>query len=322
MNKTLSQTLRAFVSISFILLLLYIMRDKYPQILRAFASTKVPVFLLALLIFAIAVFVASIRLRLLIEAQGIAVTLKETLGLTFIGYFFNNFLPTSIGGDVVKAYYLSKKTDRKAEAYASVFVDRIIGLFTMILMAFFALFLVEEGVVDPTLKYIIYAITFGSIVFFVFMTNKRLAQKFSFLFFLINPIKEKLRKVYEVVHRYQYHRSLMLRSFLISFLSQMLFFTSLGVVAMSIGSRIPVKDLLIKMPIVSMMSLLPSINGLGLREGSTVVLFGPIIGPDKAFAMSILWLLVLLCISIMGGLIYALSPQFKVKMKEIDKGVI
>ena len=93
-------------------------------------------------------------------------------------------------------------------------------------------------------------------------------------------------------------------------------------VALSIGSRIPIKDLLIKMPIVSMMSLLPSINGLGLREGSTVVLFGPLIGSDKAFAMSILWLLVLLCISIMGGLIYAFSSQFKIRMKEIDEGAI
>ncbi|MDO8536184.1 MAG: lysylphosphatidylglycerol synthase transmembrane domain-containing protein [Candidatus Omnitrophota bacterium] len=322
MNKTLSQVLRAFVSVFFIILLLYIMRDKYAEILKVFASTKVPIFLSGLLIFAGAASIASIRLRLLIEAQGIAVTLKEALSLTFIGYFFNNFLPTSIGGDVVKAYYLSKKTDKKAAAYASVFVDRVIGLFTMIFMAFVALFFVEEGVVDQTLKYIIYAITLGSIVFIVLMTNKRLAQKFSFLFFLINPIKDKLRKVYEVIHQYQYQKSLMLKSFIISFISQAFFFMSLGVIALSIGSRLPIKDLFIKMPIVSMMSLLPSINGLGLREGSTVVLFGPLIGSDKAFAMSILWLLVLLCISIAGGLIYALSPQFKIKMKEISEGAI
>jgi len=311
--------MRAFISISFIVLLLYIMRDKYPEILKTFKSTKALIFLLGLLIFAGAASVSSIRLKLLIEAQGIAVTIKEALSLTFIGYFFNNFLPTSIGGDVIKAYYLAKKTDKKAGAYASVFVDRVIGLCTMIFMAFLALFFVEEGVVDMTLKYIIYAITLCSIIFIVFMTNKRLAQKFKFLFFLIDPIKEKLRKIYEVVHRYQYQKELMIKSFLISFVSQIFFFMSLGVVAISIGSRIPVKDLFIKTPIVSMMSLLPSINGLGVREGSTVVLFGPLIGHDKAFAMSILWLLILLCISIIGGLIYAFSPQFRIKMREIKE---
>jgi len=46
----------------------------------------------------------------------------------------------------------------------------------------------------------------------------------------------KLRKIYEVIHQYQYRKTLMLKSFLISFVSQMLFFTSLGVAAMSIGS--------------------------------------------------------------------------------------
>jgi len=322
MKKILSQALRVFVSVFFIVLLLYIMRGKYPQILKTFASTKVPVFLLGLVIFMAAASVASIRLRLLIEAQGISATLKEALSLTFIGYFFNNFLPTAIGGDVVKAYYLSKKTDLKAGAYASIFVDRVIGLFTMIFMAFIALFFVEEGVVDSTVRYIVYSITLGSIIFIVFMTNRTLAGKFSFLFFMINPIKEKLKEVYGIIHKYQYQRPLMLKAFLISFVSQILFFTSLGVAAMSIGSRIPIKDLFIKIPIVSMMSLLPSINGLGLREGSTVVLFGPLIGSDKAFAMSILWFLIPFCVSIMGGLIYAISPQFKIKLKDIKEGSV
>lgn len=319
MKKVLSSAIRAFISIFFIILLLYIMRDKYPQIIKAFASTKVLIFLLGILFFIFAIFVASVRLKLIIEAQEIRVTFKESVSLTFIGYFFNNFLPTSIGGDVVKAYYLSRKTDNKTSSYASVFVDRIIGLVTMILMAFLALFFVREGVVDNTIKYIVYFITLGSLLAIIFMTNEKLAKKFSFLLFLARPIEEKLKKLYEIIHRYQYKKTLMLKSFAISFASQFLFFTSFGIVALSIGARIPVKDILIKMPIVSMMSLLPSVNGLGIREGSTVALFGPLTGQDRAFAVSILWLLVLLCVSVIGGLIYALSPQFKIKLKEIEE---
>lgn len=298
------------------------MRDKYPQILKAFASTNVPIFFLGFLIFVAACAAASVRLKLLIGAQDIVVTFRETLPLTFIGYFFNNFLPTAIGGDVVKAYYLSHKTENKIGSYASVFVDRIIGLITMILMAFAALLFVKEGTVDNTIKYIVYTITLCSILAIVFMTNKRLAKKLSFLLFIVKPLKEKFKKIYEIIHEYQYQKLLMVKSFAISFISQILFFMSLWVVAMSLGGRIPVKELFIKTPIISMMSLLPSINGLGLREGSTVVLFGPIIGQDKAFAVSILWLLVLLCISVIGGIIYAVSPQFKIRMKEIEEGAL
>jgi hypothetical protein len=203
-----------------------------------------------------------------------------------------------------------------------VFVDRVIGLITMIFMAFIALFFVKEGVVDNTIKYIVYFITLGSILAIVFMTNSGLAKKFSFLLFMVRPIEEKLKKLYDVMHKYRYKKLLMVKTFAISFASQVLFFSSLGFAALSIGARIPVKDLFIKMPIIGMMSLLPSINGLGLREGSTVALFGPLIGVDRAFAVSILWLLILLCVSFIGGLIYAISPQFKIKMKELKEEIV
>ena len=238
MRKILSSAIRVFISVFFILLLLYIMRDKYPQILKALASTNVPVFFLGFLIFVAACAAASVRLQFLIGAQDIVVTLRETLPLTFIGYFFNNFLPTAIGGDVVKAYYLSHKTEDKAGSYASVFVDRVIGLITMILMAFVALLFVKEGVVDNTIKYIVYTITLCSILAIVFMTNKRLAKKFSFLLFLVKPLKEKFKKIYGIIHEYQYQKSLMVKSFAISFISQIFFFMSLWVIAMSLGGRI------------------------------------------------------------------------------------
>jgi hypothetical protein len=111
----------------------------------------------------------------------------------------------------------------------------------------------------------------------------------------------------------------MLRSFALSIASQLLFFISLGLLALSIGSKIPMAMLLLTAPLISALSLLPSINGLGLREGSTVVLFGPIIGKESAFAVSILWFVMLIIVSIAGGAIYGLSPQFhKINIKEIE----
>jgi hypothetical protein len=50
-----------------------------------------------------------------------------------------------------------------------------------------------------------------------------------------------------------------------------------------------------------------------------VVLFGPLIGKENALAVSILMIMLLLITSVIGGVIYALSPQFKMKLKEIEK---
>jgi hypothetical protein len=72
------------------------------------------------------------------------------------------------------------------------------------------------------------------------------------------------------------------------------------------------------MPMVSIASLLSSINGLGVREGSTVVFFGRMMGRENALAVGILMFAVLLIVSVIGGIIYALSPQFKMKLKEIE----
>jgi uncharacterized protein (TIRG00374 family) len=319
MKKRLFTIIRVIVSLSLIIVLLYIMRDKYGQIIAAYKQANLSAFAAGLLIFIAAIAIASVRLKMIIEAQEIPIRLIEALSLTFIGYFFNNFLPTAIGGDMVKAYYLSKKTDNKMGAFASIFVDRLMGLVTMVFMAFVALFFVPDNIIDPSVRVIIYGITAGSVLIILFMVNKRFARLFSFFLVFLRPIKERLAHAYETIHKYREHTPLMVKSFLISIVSQVFFFASLAMLTISIGKILPIREIFLRMPIVSMLSLLPSINGLGLREGATVVFFGPLIGKGNAFAVSILWLAVLFIVSIMGGIIYALSPQFKVRLKEIEK---
>ncbi|MFA6078454.1 MAG: lysylphosphatidylglycerol synthase transmembrane domain-containing protein [Candidatus Omnitrophota bacterium] len=317
MKKILFPILRVAVSCLLIVILIYIMRDKYDLIINALKGTRVPLFALALLAFLTAITLASVRLKLIINAQDITISLKEGVSLTFIGYFFNNFLPTAIGGDVVKAYYLSKKTHLKMGAYTSIFVDRVMGLITMIFMAFLALSLAGNQSTDNVIRYSIYGITLISLAAIIFITNKNIAKKFFFLLFFLKPIEDKIKNIYNVVYKYKHHKALMLQSLAISFISQLLFFFSLGILALSIGERMPIMDLLLRSPLISAASLLPSINGLGLREGATVMFFGPLIGKENAFAVSILWLAILLIISVAGGIIYLLSPQFKVKIKDI-----
>jgi len=115
--------LRVSISFIFIIILLYIMRGKYGQILSVLEGTNVFLFILAFFLYILAISVASLRMKLIVVAQEIPLKFSEAISLTFIGYFFNNFLPTAIGGDVVKGYYLSKKTTYKLGAYTSIFMD-------------------------------------------------------------------------------------------------------------------------------------------------------------------------------------------------------
>lgn len=318
MKGKLSAIIRILISGALILILFYAMRGKYTEILDALKSVDPGVFLFALCVFMAAIILASIRLKLLIKIQDIHLTLPEAVSLNFIGYFFNNFLPTAIGGDVIKAYYLSKKTKKKMSAYTSVFVDRAIGLFTMIFMAFVALLFAKNRITDQTVKYAIYGITLVSFLAILFMTNKKFARIFFTFPRFLKPLEERLKRAYDLVHHYKHFKMLMFQSLTISFLSQLLFFLSLGILMISIGSRVSWFEILLRTPIISALSLLPSINGLGVREGSTIMLFGPIIGKEKAFAVSILWLVILLITSILGGIVYGSSRQFRIKIKEVE----
>lgn len=317
--KRFGTILRAAVSALLILLLLYLMRDKYGEILNALKGTSMPVFCLAVLTYTGASLIASLRFKLIIEAQNIKIKLREAVSLTYIGFFFNNFLPTSIGGDVVKGHYLSKHSSDMAGSYTSVFVDRIAGMVTMVLMAFTALVFAGSGMVDKRVALTIYVITGLSVLTVFFLACKTFAKKFSALIIFVKPIEKQLRNLYTISNKYRHHTGLLWVALMMSIVSQLFYFATLGILAVSIGCRIPVFDLLLKMPLVSMVSLLPSINGLGVREGSTVVLFGPLIGRENALAVSILMILVLLVMSLAGGIIYAVSPQFKMKIKEIEE---
>ena len=65
--------------------------------------------------------------------------------------------------------------------------------------------------------------------------------------------------------------------------------------------------------------MLPSINGLGVREGAYVLLLGGIVGKEKAFALSILWLAVVMSLSLLGGLIYMLAPRLGTRWSKIEE---
>lgn len=88
-----------------------------------------------LFLFAQLVFV--IRWRLLLRVLSIHISLWVGLKLHFLGWFYNNALPSSVGGDLLRAWYVTHHCERnkRAEAALSVFFDRVIGLTGTILMA-------------------------------------------------------------------------------------------------------------------------------------------------------------------------------------------
>ena len=88
--------------------------------------------------YTLAVAVSALKWGVLLHAAGIDLPRSRLLAYQWMAEFFNNFLPAQVGGDVMRGYAVAVDTRRKADAAASVVIDRFIGL--MIFMLFAAIF--------------------------------------------------------------------------------------------------------------------------------------------------------------------------------------
>ncbi len=100
--------------------------------------TKVqPVPLLAsFVIMGFTILLGAGRWLIALRTQGLNLSYGRALRISLVAHFFNSFLLGSTGGDLVKAYYAARETaHQKTEAVVTVFVDRVIGLWTMLVFA-------------------------------------------------------------------------------------------------------------------------------------------------------------------------------------------
>ncbi len=108
-------------------------------------------FALTLVVYALAQLVIGFRWWVMLRALAIHIPLSAAFRLHFIGLFYNNVMPGSVGGDLLKAWYVAKHTHMRLEGALSVLVDRVVGLGGMVLMAIAAylLFLRGQGLEAP-----------------------------------------------------------------------------------------------------------------------------------------------------------------------------
>src|SRR5205823_4926165 len=79
----------------------------------------------------VALLLTFVRWYVLVRAQDLPFTVTDSIRLGFVGFFFNNFLPGSVGGDLVKAWYIAGEQSRRTVAVSTVLIDRVLGLWAL-----------------------------------------------------------------------------------------------------------------------------------------------------------------------------------------------
>ncbi len=106
-----------------------------PGFAKSLKEIKIFLAVLGAMAFGLALAMIAVRWRMLLKIQDVNISLWEAVRLTFLGQFFNAIVPGTVGGDLVKAYYVARHTSKVAAVLVSVFVDRLLGLVELAVMA-------------------------------------------------------------------------------------------------------------------------------------------------------------------------------------------
>jgi uncharacterized protein (TIRG00374 family) len=306
MKKHLSTIARLVVSFGLLGFLFWFMRGEFKGICQTMAGCSIRLILTAALLFFGMVLVLSWRLKVVFDGEDLVLPFMEALQLTVVGYFFNNFMPTAVGGDIIKAHYAGRFNGKKLQSYASVLMDRLIGLFTILIIAGVALFVDKGRFQVAALKPLVIALLALGISGFVIATNRAVAMFMEGLFARMKMfgLGEKLRAIYSIVHDYRNRHSVVIKASILSGVAQCTYYVIVYICFVALGAEVSLGNIFLIMPVVIFISMIPSIGGLGVREGAMLAFFSPLAGREAAFAVSLLLLAGLFIVSFFGGMVY------------------
>ncbi len=329
MKDKLVTVIKAIISLGLMAYLLYrFLSDPLDRavLLQTLSTANYWYLIVAVALFEVAIITNAIKWYILLKAQGISVPLRALTNYTFVGFFFNNFLPANVGGDVMRGFGLARYTERSAEAAVSVVVDRIIGLaafmFTAVVAAVIAVNLVPQGQFDgdeadtiirnlilvEIIAIVGMALIIGGFAVLLSGRLRRLAGKIFEIKFL-SPLAPIYQRISDAFGAYRHQYSALVWAFCVGVITVLL--TGLIDVAIVAGlhGNIPAIYIFLFNPMIAILLIIPiSIGGLGTGSILYVYFYGQVGVPETmAFALSLIKQGVIYIGSLPGGFLWLRS---------------
>lgn len=264
--------------------------------------------ILSFLLHATGLLISAYRWQILILAQGHAVPLGFLAKSYLVGTFFNNFLPTRFGGDIVRIWDGSRYAHSILKSSAIVLVERFTGIVVLFLFAFVAsLFRLDLAQKVPVILVSLLVGLFGLILVAFFFTpyTRRIISKIPEVKFL-SRVRQKLLEFRDILLLYREKKGALAQAFFWAFLLQVNVIVHYYLIGKALHLDIPLLDYFVFIPIVLLILVIPvTIGGLGLREGSYVEIFKFYgISSDAAVSFGLIDWAFGFIIGIVGGIIY------------------
>lgn len=246
--------------------------------------------------------IRAVRWFFLLQGLGVTLSLRRLVALYYVGNFFNAFLPTSFGGDVMRVVEVTRDVP-VGVATGTVIVDRLTGLLMLFVMALLSLpFRPDDFPTD--LLIVVVSVSIAGILGGIIMLEGTVIQRLGrFLPKVLSPTGDgPVARVMSAVNAVGWRA-------ILKALGMSLVFNSVLVLwwwtaGRALDLEIPLTHFLLVVPILSISLLIPSIGGLGPREAVAPTLFASQIANDQAVALSLLVFFLQRLSGLIGGPIY------------------
>lgn len=280
------------------------------EIVAAVRSANVWLLLIAFSLHIAGFTLSALRWRMLLRTRGSNASILFLIKSYLVGVFFNNFLPSTIGGDVYRAYDSWRLGQSRSGAVAVVFVDRFLGLLALMLFALLAL-LADNALTQniPLLRVWLLSGTAVMLaaVWLLFMTPRWLP---GLIAGIKVPFGNKLRTLMDALLAFKGERQLLFKALGLSVLLQANVILHYSLIARSLDLPIPFHTFFLIIPLATIITLLPiSVNGIGVRENAYIFFFAPFaVSTPEAVAFAWIAYGMVVLQGIVGGIVYALRP--------------
>jgi uncharacterized protein (TIRG00374 family) len=257
--------------------------------------------------------ISSYQWQCLLDGEHIDLDLRRLINLYQVGIAFNHFLPTGMGGDVIKAYYVGKEGNNVTGSASAVLMSRVTGFFGMMLISFPVLLFLHVYIArEISIGYVLSCLAMASVFLLAFVgvkllprflhvrcINKRILQS---LLKLGNALQESVKRPRALWNATAFG--------MLYHIGYILNFYTYGIL---LHINVPLSFYLVVIPFISLIAFLPvSINGYGLREGAFVLMFSTVHVPVPISTLLVLLMDVqVLLFGLIGGGIYLLAGTRK-----------
>ncbi|NEO42230.1 MAG: flippase-like domain-containing protein [Moorea sp. SIOASIH] len=289
-------------------------KTNLPDIFEAVSSANIPLLMAAFVVYLASYYIRAHRWRVLLLAQNVKATIPYLYKSYMVSIFFSNFLPSTIGGDAVRAYDAWRLGTSKSVALATVFLDRFLGLLGLMLFGLGALFFSQKLIAQLPLLHL--WVMLGTavimlVVSMIFIPSQKISSVISKIKLPFwHHIKNKVLNIIKAFLAFGNRKHALAMSMGLSLMVQISVIGHYYLIAKALDLPVPLLSFFVIIPLVSLIMVLPvSINAIGLRENAFVFFFGAYdynLGRPEAIAFAWLAYGIVIIQGLLGGIVYAL----------------